>query len=697
MKKIAAAYKCLIFSSWTELMIGGGGHLHDVLVILDEHERYKGIVTYERLLNYPAGEEILKDVLVISESFWEKGKNFFAEHPNELVPVTSLEGSILGFCWNDEMEFNVDDPLNMLEECYEEGNLLPIDVVYPNVRMACIYDCNEYAWKCYQFFLKIGLPVCVIGEAWEWFGIKNLDGFYAFPKWAKLSIYAEGADLLCDKEHKRHTGFTDWTEEWCIKQRRNIYQTWIRILKQKGVSYCCCMIPQDLPLNKRSEQEVRNFITPVNFPVANYIPEHFTDIQMKALRETVDNEEELEYFLNGKESIVEKRQKGLQVCFNNGIGYFQCIGSSYRKRVYVIGLCTVLNGYLAHNKLIGALQKHTEKEGYTVVGSWGLRYPKRLQASLMKLPIRKQDIVVILDMDVVLKGIDEQGIEIDLRKLYEQPNRKTWIYDTCTAHINSHGNYAVAKEIYEKYVREEIRRLKAVSDNEGYLLCGEILDKENRKKVQNYVAEIKKLRDIENLHIEETDMAPKKTIGNGAIVMNCNPFTYGHQYLIEYAAKKVEVLYIFVVEENLSEFSFAQRMKMVKAGCCHLKNVCVVPSGKWVLSYKTFSAYFEKSIYQEKEVDAWMDLEIFARYIAPSLEINQRFVGEEPTDKVTQQYNEQMKEILPYFHIKVEEIPRKQKNGQVISASYVRKCLREGKIEEIKRFVPESSVSFCLE
>lgn len=45
----------------------------------------------------------------------------------------------------------------------------------------------------------------------------------------------------------------------------------------------------------------------------------------------------------------------------------------------------------------------------------------------------------------------------------------------------------------------------------------------------------------------------------GAIVMNCNPFTYGHQYLIETAARLVNLLYIFVVEEDKSIFPFSQR------------------------------------------------------------------------------------------------------------------------------------------
>lgn len=173
--------------------------------------------------------------------------------------------------------------------------------------------------------------------------------------------------------------------------------------------------------------------------------------------------------------------------------------------------------------------------------------------------------------------------------------------------------------------------------------------------------------------------------------MNCNPFTYGHLYLIEYAASKVNGLYVFVVEEDRSIFPFELRKQMVEEGTRNLRNVCVVPSGEWVLSYQTFSAYFGKAERQEEKVDARMDLEIFARYIAPPLGITHRFVGEEPTDKVTRQYNEQMKRILGEFDICVEEVPRKEFDGNVISASYVRKCMEEKRFEEIENYVPEST------
>ena len=179
--------------------------------------------------------------------------------------------------------------------------------------------------------------------------------------------------------------------------------------------------------------------------------------------------------------------------------------------------------------------------------------------------------------------------------------------------------------------------------------------------------------------------------------MNCNPFTLGHQYLIEYAASKVDYLYVFVVEEDRSFFKFEDRIKLVKEGCAHLNNVFVVPSGSFVLSYDTLPVYFEKSVHQEEKVDATNDLEIFARYIAPELGITKRFAGEEPTDKITKQYNEQMYIILKEFGIEFEEIPRRCCENEVISASKVRQLLKEKNWEEIKRMVPECTYEFLSE
>jgi [citrate (pro-3S)-lyase] ligase len=189
----------------------------------------------------------------------------------------------------------------------------------------------------------------------------------------------------------------------------------------------------------------------------------------------------------------------------------------------------------------------------------------------------------------------------------------------------------------------------------------------------------------------------RSRISVGAIVMNCNPFTMGHKYLIEYAAAKVEHMYIFVVEEDKSIFSFADRLELVEKGTADLGNVTVLPSGKFIISSLTFSDYFNKSELQNREIDPSQDVELFVEHIAPTLGITVRFAGEEPLDNVTRQYNETMHRILPRYGVEFCEIPRRKQGGEVISASRVRKLLEAKDFDAIAKLVPSTTLAYLKE
>ncbi len=172
-----------------------------------------------------------------------------------------------------------------------------------------------------------------------------------------------------------------------------------------------------------------------------------------------------------------------------------------------------------------------------------------------------------------------------------------------------------------------------------------------------------------------------------ALVMNCNPFTLGHQKLVEYASLNSEEVVLFVVEENESVFPFEDRIELVRKGTAHLPNVKVVPSGKYIISSATFPTYFVKGK-DALEAQTLLDVNVFAERIAPSLGICKRFIGEEPTDGTTQAYNEALKKVLPTQGIEVEVIPRFQVDKEVISASKVRRAITEGDFDSIKSCVP---------
>ncbi len=193
----------------------------------------------------------------------------------------------------------------------------------------------------------------------------------------------------------------------------------------------------------------------------------------------------------------------------------------------------------------------------------------------------------------------------------------------------------------------------------------------------------------------------------GCIVMNANPFTLGHRYLVEQALQACDWLHIFVASEDVSQFPFVQRLEMVRQGVADLSGLTVHPGTGYLISRATFPSYFLKEQKVINETYSAMDLLIFRRYIAPALGITHRFVGTEPHCAVTAQYNDAMHYWLEGSDnaisraISVVEIDRKTTiNGRAISASDVRQLLRQHQAEAIEDIVPKTTLpylqSYCL-
>lgn len=160
----------------------------------------------------------------------------------------------------------------------------------------------------------------------------------------------------------------------------------------------------------------------------------------------------------------------------------------------------------------------------------------------------------------------------------------------------------------------------------------------------------------------------------GAIVANCNPFTKGHRYLIEQALKQCDALHLFILSEDRSAFSAQERMRLVKEGTKDLENVYVHGTSDYIISSATFPTYFIKDKAKAAQANCILDILIFCKIIAPRLNITYRFVGTEPFDEVTRQYNSVMKALLPEFGLSLVEIERLcDENGIPISASSVRR------------------------
>jgi cytidyltransferase-like protein len=240
---------------------------------------------------------------------------------------------------------------------------------------------------------------------------------------------------------------------------------------------------------------------------------------------------------------------------------------------------------------------------------------------------------------------------------------------------------------------------------------------------------------------------------NGVVVMNANPFTLGHLYLLEQAAKQVDTLFVIPVAEEGQRFPYADRFAMIQAACrlseenyflcgCSknqfpsdrnpsqslAKNiflpskVVLLEGSAYQISAATFPTYFLKDLSDAAETQMRLDLDLFARHIVPALNASVRFVGSEPLDALTNHYNTLMREILP---IEVVEIPRLKfvsvcptseenyfscgclKNqfssddtnpahADAISATSVRKYLDEGDFAAASALCPESTWPYLL-
>ncbi|MEI7430271.1 MAG: [citrate (pro-3S)-lyase] ligase [Betaproteobacteria bacterium] len=183
---------------------------------------------------------------------------------------------------------------------------------------------------------------------------------------------------------------------------------------------------------------------------------------------------------------------------------------------------------------------------------------------------------------------------------------------------------------------------------------------------------------------------------NGAVVMNCNPFTRGHRYLVESAARQVDTLYLFVVREDRSAFPFDVRFRLVQEGVRDLGNVQVLDTSHYSVSAATFPTYFLKKDDPVAQIQMELDVSLFASQIAPFFDIKRRFVGTEPNCPLTQSYNLTMKRLLPLYGIELTEIERQQALQETISASLVRQILANGDLEQLHNFVPDGTLSFLL-
>jgi [citrate (pro-3S)-lyase] ligase len=181
---------------------------------------------------------------------------------------------------------------------------------------------------------------------------------------------------------------------------------------------------------------------------------------------------------------------------------------------------------------------------------------------------------------------------------------------------------------------------------------------------------------------------------NGAVVINGNPFTRGHQYLVETAAAQVDHLYVFIVREDRSVFPFAARRRLADEATRHVPNRLLLDTSRYAVSSGTFPSYFLRRHDEKAQLQMEVDVRLFASHLAPAFGIRRRFVGHEPYCETTAAYNRTMADVLPQYGIGLVEVRRAADGDRFISATDVRAALAVGDFATIERLVPPSTLEY---
>ena len=338
------------------------------------------------------------------------------------------------------------------------------------------------------------------------------------------------------------------------------------------------------------------------------------------------------------------------------------------------------------------------------------RQRQRIEAFLKRNGLRIDDMnyyAAVLDDDGEM--IAGGGLKDDVIKCVavDDAHKGEAIANTLVSHLISHANqkgYGCIKLFTKPKNRQLFESL-------SFRLLAEapeaILMETGIGGISNTVKALKKIREESEKYKEynkecreevktnlntSTPQHLNTTPPRGVVVMNCNPFTLGHRYLIEQAAKQVERLYVMVVKEDCSLFAYTERKAMVEQGVADIENVNVIDGSDYAISRATFPTYFLKRLDDAADTQMLLDLDLFRRHIAPALGATVRFVGTEPTDQLTRRYNQLMHEALK----DVRETARLEKDGYAVSASRVRKAMEEGDMNTIRQLVPPTTLPYII-
>lgn len=459
-----------------------------VIAIFRKDGTFKGIITYRDLIEFEELEKSINpDKIEVSDSFWADARTYFGRSCRKLLTVVDRNENILGFVYNDS-HYRYNTLFNMLSAM--EKTVLVLPERYQKIKIIIITDLNELAWKCYKIFVKNGFDICVVGEKWEWFGLKSGENYNYYPDFWKFYIYAEGTKCLREENEWGQSCYDDvfdnflFIYEMGVANSIDIYDKQIRRLLKDGVAICECSIPMnDEIMNKTLYEE---FSIACNMDLSDYLEKRkkYTNVQKRCLWNLYGYENIITYRKFGNEREVEL------VTFRSIYGR-TLKGIEFVKRIYLLGPCIVRGyGCLESDSLVAQLQKNVMKFEYQVIavaipnGRFDL-----WRECLKYLPVREKDIILCVNYSDFFGGSVRKCNYIDLKPIYEEKDRES-IFCGEPLHTNGKGNQLIAKEIMSRFLTDKIIEMKTKYSNR-FLQKGEILNEDVIKSIEYYVNCIK--------------------------------------------------------------------------------------------------------------------------------------------------------------------------------------------------------------
>lgn len=362
-----------------------------------------------------------------------------------------------------------------------------------------------------------------------------------------------------------------------------------------------------------------------------------------------------------------------------------------KKSIHIFGPCVVQGLCVVDSETIPSLiQKKINEMGFTGIGLFnhGLAYGTDLLNDLLymlSVDYKKNDIVLWLNAYSESELELFKKCQIPIIDLFDSfVNEHNWFCNN-PLHCSKKGN-----EIYSQGILQAIEPDLILYNTESsfnYIEEKQVdLSYDSNCILESYAID-RYLKSIEKYRI-----LAKGHSKIGAVVISANPCTKGHVHLIEEALKKIDFLYIFLVEESRDGFDYLEREDMVKACLQNKENICVLAGGLIHTSKLSFPEYFNRNEKHEN-ISPSLHLQIFGQKVAPYLNITCRFFGEEPNDYVTSALNRSALDVLGKFGIETIIIPRKtDKSGIPISAKNVRNLLRQRDYPKLAELVPRETL-----